>query len=51
MKRATMGKHWDPAKTVGFNRATTALSNVVSIDESPVVSGLIYVGTDDGVCR
>lgn len=46
-----MGKQWDPAKTVGFNRATTALSNIVSIDESPVVSGLIYVGTDDGVMQ
>jgi photosystem II stability/assembly factor-like uncharacterized protein len=46
-----MGKQWDPAKTVGFNRATTALSNIVSLDESPVVAGLIYVGTDDGVIQ
>ncbi len=46
-----MGKQWDAAKTVGFNRATTALSNIVSIDESPVVAGLIVVGTDDGVLQ
>ncbi len=46
-----MGKQWDAAKTVGFNRATTALSNIVSIDESPKVPGLIFVGTDDGVLQ
>jgi photosystem II stability/assembly factor-like uncharacterized protein len=46
-----MGKMWDPAKTVGFNRATTALSNVVSIDESPLLAGLVYAGTDDGLLQ
>ncbi len=46
-----MGKMWDPAKTVGFNRATTELSNIVSIDESPLMAGLIYAGTDDGVLQ
>ncbi|MEO6222779.1 MAG: glycosyl hydrolase [Vicinamibacterales bacterium] len=46
-----MGKMWDPAKTVGFNRATTELSNIVSIDESPLLAGLIYAGTDDGVLQ
>ena len=46
-----MGKQWNAATTVGFNRATTALSNIVSIDESPKVSGLIFVGTDDGVLQ
>lgn len=46
-----MGKQWDPKTTVGFNRATTALSNIVSIDESPKVAGLIFVGTDDGVLQ
>ena len=46
-----MGKMWDPAKTVGFNRATTALSNIVSIDESPLMAGLIFAGTDDGVLQ
>ena len=30
------------------NHATTALSNIVSLDESPLLEGLLYVGTDDG---
>jgi len=46
-----MGKQWDRATTVGFNRATTALSNIVSVDESPLLSGLIYAGTDDGLLQ
>lgn len=46
-----MGKQWDRTTTVGFNRATTALSNVVSVDESPLLSGLIYAGTDDGLLQ
>jgi photosystem II stability/assembly factor-like uncharacterized protein len=48
---AIMGKQWDRATTVGFNRATTALSNIVSVDESPLLSGLIYAGTDDGLVQ
>jgi len=48
---AIMGKQWNPATTVGFNRATTALSNIVSIDESPLLAGLIYAGTDDGLLQ
>jgi len=48
---AIMGKQWNPATTVGFNRATTALSNIVSVDESPLLSGLIYAGTDDGLLQ
>jgi photosystem II stability/assembly factor-like uncharacterized protein len=43
-----MGKVWDPATTVAYNNATTTLSDIVSIDESPLLEGLIYVGTDDG---
>src|SRR5439155_250825 len=31
--------------------STTALSNIVSIDESPVLEGLIYAGTDDGLLQ
>lgn len=46
-----MGKQWDRATTVGFNRATTALSNIVSVDESPLLSGLVYAGTDDGLLQ
>src|SRR4030095_8812480 len=43
-----MGKQWDPANTVAYHNATTTLSDIVSIDESPITEGLIYVGTDDG---
>jgi photosystem II stability/assembly factor-like uncharacterized protein len=46
-----MGKKWDPATTVSWNNATTALSNAVSLDESPLAEGLIYVGTDDGLLQ
>ncbi len=46
-----MGKKWDPATTVSWNNATTALSNAVSIDESPLLEGLLYVGTDDGLLQ
>ena len=46
-----MGKLWDPAKTVSWNRATTALSNIVSMDESPLLEGLLYAGTDDGLLQ
>ena len=46
-----MGKNWDPETTVSWNRATTALSNIVSIDESPLLEGLLYVGTDDGLLQ
>ena len=37
--------------TVAYNNATTTLSNIVSIDESPLIEGLIYVGTDDGILQ
>jgi photosystem II stability/assembly factor-like uncharacterized protein len=46
-----MGKLWDPATTVSWNRATTALSNIVSMDESPLLEGLLYAGTDDGLLQ
>ena len=45
-----MGKVW-PADSVAYNESTTALSNVVSLDESPLLEGLIYVGTDDGLLQ
>ena len=45
-----MGKLW-PADAVAFHESTTALSNVVSIDESPLLEGLIYAGTDDGLLQ
>ena len=46
-----MGKKWDTATTVSWGNATTALSNAVSLDESPLLEGLIFVGTDDGLLQ
>ena len=45
-----MGKVW-PSDSVAYHESTTALSNIVSIDESPLLEGLIYVGTDDGLVQ
>jgi photosystem II stability/assembly factor-like uncharacterized protein len=35
--------------SIALHESTTPLSNIVSIDESPLMEGLIYVGTDDGL--
>ena len=45
-----MGKVW-PAGSVALNGSTTALSNIVTLDESPVLEGLIWAGTDDGLVQ
>ncbi len=45
-----MGKVW-PLDSVAYHESTTALSNVVSLDESPVLEGLLYAGTDDGLLQ
>jgi photosystem II stability/assembly factor-like uncharacterized protein len=45
-----MGKVW-PAGSIALNESTTDLSNVVTIEESPLMEGLIYVGTDDGLIQ
>jgi photosystem II stability/assembly factor-like uncharacterized protein len=45
-----MGKVW-PLDSVAYHESTTALSNVVSLDESPLLEGLIYAGTDDGLIQ
>jgi photosystem II stability/assembly factor-like uncharacterized protein len=45
-----MGKLW-PADSIARNTSTTPLSNVVAIDESPLLEGLLYVGTDDGLVQ
>lgn len=34
---------------VSKNRSTSIFGNIVSLDESPLAEGLLYVGTDDGV--
>ena len=45
-----MGKVW-PRDSVAFNEATTRLSTITTIDESPLLEGLIYAGTDDGLVQ
>ena len=45
-----MGKVW-PADSVAFNQATTTLSTITALDESPLLEGLIIAGTDDGVVQ
>jgi len=45
-----MGRVW-PQGSIALHESTTPLSNIVSIDESPLVEGLIYVGTDDGLLQ
>jgi photosystem II stability/assembly factor-like uncharacterized protein len=45
-----MGKLW-PADSIARNVSSTALSNIVSLDESPLLEGLIYTGTDDGLVQ
>jgi len=45
-----MGKVW-PRGSVALNVSTTDLSNIVAIDESPLLEGLLWVGTDDGLVQ
>jgi photosystem II stability/assembly factor-like uncharacterized protein len=45
-----MDKVW-PQGSVALNGSTTVLSNVVTIDESPLLEGLILAGTDDGLVQ
>ncbi len=43
-----MGKVWD-AKAVGLHLYTTTMSVVTALDESPLLEGLLYTGSDDGL--
>jgi photosystem II stability/assembly factor-like uncharacterized protein len=45
-----MGKVW-PRDSVAFNQATTQLSTITTLDESPLLADLIYVGTFDGLIQ
>jgi photosystem II stability/assembly factor-like uncharacterized protein len=49
-KLPIMGKVWPP-DSVALNQATTTLSTITTIDESPLMEGLLYVGTDDGLIQ
>ena len=46
-KLKVMGRVWG-VDSVAKNASTSFYGNIVSLDESPMVEGLIYVGTDDG---
>ena len=43
-----MGKVWS-VDTVAKNRSTSFYGSIVALSESPLVEGLLYAGTDDGV--
>ena len=45
-----MGKVWD-VDAVAKNASTSLYGNIVSLAESPVKKGLLYVGTDDGLIQ
>ena len=45
-----MGRIQGP-DAVAKNNSTSLYGNIVSLDESPLVSGLLYVGTDDGLVQ
>jgi photosystem II stability/assembly factor-like uncharacterized protein len=45
-----MDKVW-PADAVAKNASTSFYGNIVSLAESPLVEGLLYVGTDDGLVQ
>ncbi len=45
-----MGRSWS-IDAVWDNDAMSYYSNIITIDESPIIEGLIYVGTDDGLVQ
>jgi len=45
-----MGRVWS-VDAVGKNRSTSEYGHIVAVSESPLVEGLIYVGTDDGLVQ
>jgi photosystem II stability/assembly factor-like uncharacterized protein len=49
-KLEVMGKVWS-VDAVAKNASTSYYGNIVSLSESPLVEGLIYIGTDDGLIQ
>jgi photosystem II stability/assembly factor-like uncharacterized protein len=49
-KLEIMGKIWPP-DSVAYMEATTRLSTITALDESPLLEGLLYAGTDDGLIQ
>jgi photosystem II stability/assembly factor-like uncharacterized protein len=45
-----MGKIWS-VDTVAKNRSTSFFGTIVSLSESPLIEGLLYAGTDDGLVQ
>jgi photosystem II stability/assembly factor-like uncharacterized protein len=45
-----MGRVWS-VDAVAKNSSTSLYGNIVSLDESPRVAGLLYVGTDEGLVQ
>ena len=45
-----MGKIWGP-DAVAKNQSTSIYGNIVAFDESPLLEGLLYAGTDDGLIQ
>jgi photosystem II stability/assembly factor-like uncharacterized protein len=45
-----MGRIWG-MDAVSKNKSTSDYGNIVSLSESPLVEGLLYVGTDDGLIQ
>jgi photosystem II stability/assembly factor-like uncharacterized protein len=49
-KLEVMGRVWG-VDTVAKNRSTSFYGNLISLTESPLAAGLIYVGSDDGLVQ
>jgi photosystem II stability/assembly factor-like uncharacterized protein len=49
-KLEIMGKVWSP-EAVAKNASTSLYGNIISLAESPLQEGLLYVGTDDGLIQ
>lgn len=49
-KLKVMGRVWS-AEAVAKNMSTSQYGTIVSVSESPLEEGLIYVGTDDGMLQ
>lgn len=45
-----MGKVWSP-DAVAIHQSTSFFGEIVALDESPKVEGLLYAGTDDGLVQ
>ncbi len=45
-----MGRIWG-VNTIAKNASTSMYGSLVALDESPLVEGLLYVGTDDGLIQ